>query len=96
MARISRLGAATVSRIYAQFTQRKAAERLSLHCPMVLGIDEHTLHKGLRFATTFTDLKNHRIFDIVPGRSEADLRPYLERLQGREKVRLVCIDLSSP
>jgi len=96
MARISRLGAATVSRIYAQFTQRKAAERLSLHSPMVLGIDEHTLHKGLRFATTFTDLKNHRIFDIVPGRSEADLRPYLERLQGREKVRVVCIDLSSP
>ena len=96
MARIERIGAATVSRIYGQFTQRKAAERLSLQCPSVLGIDEHSLHKGLRFATTFADLKNHRIFDIVPGRSEADLRPYLERLQGREKVRVVCIDLSSP
>ena len=96
MARIERIGAATVSRIYAQFTQRKAAERLSLQCPAVLGIDEHTLHKSQRFATTFADLKNHRIFDIVPGRSEADLRPYLARLQGREKVRVVCIDLSSP
>jgi transposase len=96
MARIERIGAATVSRIYSQFTHRKAAERLSLQCPLVLGIDEHTLHKGLRFATTFTDLKNHRVFDIVPGRSEADLRPYLARLQGREKVRVVCIDLSSP
>lgn len=96
MARISRIGAATVSRIYDQFTRRKAAERLSLQCPAVLGIDEHTLHKGLRFATTFTDLKNHRVFDIVPGRSEGDLRPYLARLQGREKVRVVCIDLSSP
>jgi transposase len=36
---------------------------------MVLGIDEHTLHKGMRFATTFVDLKSHRVFDVVPGRS---------------------------
>jgi transposase len=61
-------------RIYRQFTLRKANERLSLHCPRVLGIDEHTLHKGQRFATTFCDLKNHRVFDLVPGRSEANLR----------------------
>ena len=65
MARISRLGPATVSRIYAQFTERKAAERVSLQCPMVLGIDEHTIHNGQRFATTFCDLKNHKVFDIV-------------------------------
>ncbi|MBU3665190.1 MAG: ISL3 family transposase [Chthoniobacterales bacterium] len=96
MARMRKLGAATVSRIYAEFTRRKAAERLSLHCPAVLGIDEHTLHRGLRFATTFTDLKNHRVFDVVAGRSLAELRAYLDRLRGRDKVRVVCIDLSSP
>lgn len=50
----------------------------------------------LPFATSFCDLKNHRIFDIVSGRSEAELRPFLARLQGRERVRVVCIDLSSP
>jgi transposase len=32
----------------------------------------------------------------VPGRSEPELRNYLASLQGREKVRVVCIDLSSP
>ena len=63
---------------------------------MVLGIDEHTLHKKQRFATTFCDLRNHKIFDIVPGKSEKDLLPFLARLQGREKVKVVCIDLSSP
>ena len=89
------LGPATVSRIYAQFTERKARERLSLDCPRVLGIDEHTLHKGVRFATTFCDLKKHRVFDISPGRSEAELASYLQTLRGREKVRVVCIDLSS-
>ena len=57
MARLEHLGPATVSRIYSQFTARKAAERLSQHAPTVLGIDEHTLHKGQRFATTFCDLK---------------------------------------
>ena len=89
------LGQATVGRIYAQFTERKARERESLECPLVLGIDEHTVHKGHRFATTFCDLRNRRVFDISPGRSEAELRGFLSRLRGRERVRVVCIDLSS-
>ena len=86
---------ATVGRIYAQFTERKAKERLSLDCPRVLGIDEHTLHRGQRFATTFCDLKRHRVFDISAGRSEAELASYLRSLRGRERVRVVCIDLSN-
>jgi transposase len=40
-------------------------------------------------------LKNHRVFDLSPGRSEAELAPYLRTLHGREKVRVVCIDLSN-
>ena len=84
-----------MGRIYAEYTERQAKERLSKECPQVLGIDEHTLHKGMRFATTFCDLKNRRVFDISPGRSEADLTGYLSSLRGRDKVRVVCIDLSS-
>jgi transposase len=88
------VGQATVGRIYTQFTERKARERLSLECPRVLGIDEHSVHRGQRFATTFCDLKNHRIFDLSPGRSEPELRAYLSGLQGRQRVRVVCIDLA--
>jgi transposase len=95
LARRSELGQATVSRIYAQFTERKARERLSLDCPQVLGIDEHSLHRHLRFATTFCDLKNRRVFDLSPGRSEAELRPFLQSLRGRERVRVICIDLAN-
>jgi len=95
LARRESSSAATVGRIYTQFTERKARERLSLNCPFVLGIDEHTLHKGQRFATTFCDLKNRRVFDISPGRSEAELSGYLSGLKGRERVRVVCIDLSN-
>ena len=96
LARRHGLGAATIARIYAQFTARKASERLTMHCPQILGIDEHTLHKGQRFATTFCDLKNHRVFDVVPGRSPQDLEAYVRALKGREQVRVICIDLSSP
>jgi transposase len=96
LGRLMKLGGASVEGIYAEFTSRKARERLSLQCPQVLGIDEHTLHKGQRLATTFCDLKNRRVFDIVAGRSPRELRSFLAALQGREKVRVVCIDLSSP
>jgi transposase len=95
LARREGLGQATVGRIYAEFTERKARERLSVECPRVLGIDEHTLHRGQRFATTFCDLKNHRVFDLSAGRSELELLPYLRTLRGREQVRVVCIDLSN-
>lgn len=96
LASLCQLGSATVGRIYAEFTSRKARERESLECPRILGLDEHRVHRGMPFATTFCDLRNHRVFDIVPGRSEPELRGYLASLHGREKVRVVCIDLSSP
>lgn len=95
LARRESLGEATVGRIYAQFTERKAKERLSLDCPRVLGLDEHTLHRGQRFATTFCDLKRRRVFDLSPGRSEPELAGYLRSLRGRERVQVVCIDLSN-
>ncbi|NIP95705.1 MAG: ISL3 family transposase, partial [Akkermansiaceae bacterium] len=83
-------------RIYHQFTARRARERRDWQCPVVLGIDEHTLHKGCRFATTFCDLRNRSVFDVVEGKSAPALEPFLAELQGRERVRVVCIDLSSP
>jgi transposase len=95
MARIAGVGTATVERIYHQFTVRRARERISRECPQVLGIDEHTLHKGCRFATTFCDLRNHRVFDVVEGKSSRSLEAFLSALRGRERVRVVCIDMSS-
>ncbi|MFD2277796.1 transposase [Rubritalea spongiae] len=76
LAKTKGLGQATISRIYAQFTVLKAKERLSECCPQVLGIDEPTLHKAKRFSTTLCDLKNHKIFDVVEGRSNSELETY--------------------
>ena len=95
LARRAGLGAASIGRIYAEFTYLKAQERRNQSCPRVLGIDEHTLHRGQRFVTTFCNLKNRRVFDVVEGKGQADLEAFLSTLKDREKVKAVCIDLSS-
>jgi transposase len=91
----SPVSAATAGRIFRQWTERLANERSDLHCPAMLGIDEHTLHRKSRFVTTFCDLGNNRVFDLAEGKSEEELMPFLRSLKGRERVRVVCIDLSS-
>jgi hypothetical protein len=70
---------------------RKANERLSLDCPVVLGIDEHTLHKKKQFATTFCDLGKRRIFDTVQGKAATDLEGFLSHLNGRERFVSTCV-----
>jgi len=90
------LGAASVSRIYAQFTHLKAQERRHQPVPSVIGIDEHSLHRGHRMVTTFCNLKNRKVFDVVQGRSQSDLLKFLLSLKGRHKVKVVCIDLCVP
>lgn len=64
------------------------------HCPRVLGIDEHFFTKRPGYATTFCDLGGRKVFDVVLGRSEASLEGYLSRLKGKDKVEVVCVDLS--
>jgi transposase len=51
--------------------------------------------KKERFATTLCDLRKHKVFDVVKGRSERGLKSYLEQLPGKECVRVICMDLSS-
>jgi transposase len=47
------------------------------------------------YATTFCDLKKHKVYDVVPGRSELSLEGYLAKLEGKHLVKVVCIDLSA-
>jgi len=61
----------------------------------VLGIDEHFFTRRQGYATTFCDLKGHKVFDVVLGRSEASLESYLGQLKGKDQVQVVCMDLSS-
>ena len=69
-----RIGTATVERWYQSFIKQRVLEMSGRSCPQVLGIDEHFFSRKRGYATTFVDLKNHKVFDVVLGRSEASLR----------------------
>jgi transposase len=90
-----KLGKATIERWYQQLYLLENHERDNAPCPTVLGIDEHSFNRKIGYATTFCDLRTHKVFDVVPGRSEAGLAHYLENLNGKDRVKVVCIDLSS-
>jgi len=89
------IGSATVERWFMDFLVRGEAERSGSVCPRVLGIDEHFFSRRDGYVTTFCNLSRHTVFDVVWGRSEAALEGYLNGLQGKERVRVVCMDLSS-
>ena len=89
-----KIGSATVERWYQHRIKQRVSEMSARSCPQVLGIDEHFFTRKQGYATTFVDLKNHKVFDVVLGRSESSLRNYLQRLQGRDQVKVVVMDLS--
>jgi transposase len=95
LARYFKMGKATIERWYHKRYLLAYHEIKSQSCPQVLGIDEHSFSKKQGYATTFCNLKKHKIFDVVKGKSASDLRKYLEDLPGKERVKIVCIDLSS-
>ena len=78
------IGAATVQRYFLRRLRRRARQDHAPVCPTLLGIDEHFFTRKKGYATTFCDLKNHRIYDITLGRSEAALESYFLSLEGKQ------------
>jgi transposase len=95
LSRDFKIGKATIERWYHKRYLLKYSEIKNEPCPQVLGIDEHSFSKKQGYATTFCNLKRHKIFDVVKGRSAKDLASYLKELPGKEAVKVICIDLSS-
>jgi len=93
--RTRKIGSATVERWFHDHLELKEKMFSNRRCPTVLGIDEHFFTKKTGYATTFCDLKKHRIFEVAKGRSDKALHSALMRMKGRDQVQVVCIDLSS-
>jgi len=89
------IGAATVERYFRHGLQRQFKQWHPPGCPPVLGIDEHFFTRRKGYATTLCDLHRRKVYDVVLGRSEPALEGYLERLEGKAQVRVVCMDLAS-
>lgn len=62
------IGAATVERYFQKGLRRQFSEWHPPRCPTVLGIDEHFFTRRKGYATTFCDLRRHKVYDVVLGR----------------------------
>ena len=89
------IGAATVERYFRRGLGLQFRQWHPPRCPPVMGIDEHFFTRRQGYATTLCDLRNRKVYDVRLGRSEAALEPWLQRLEGKDAVRLVCMDLAS-
>ncbi len=94
LAKDFRIGPATVERWYQNFCKLKVKMQSNRLCPKVIGIDEHFFTKKRGYATTIADLTKHKVFDVVLGRSEASLAAYLRKLEGRDRVKVVVMDMA--
>ncbi|MFK7976072.1 MAG: ISL3 family transposase [Halioglobus sp.] len=94
ISRTHQVSAATVERWYQYHLRRRRSEMSNRPCPRVMGIDEHFFTRKKGYATTFVDLRKRRVFDVKLGRSEPSLRSYLQRLEGRDHVQVMVMDLS--
>ena len=94
LSRTHHISPATVERWYHHFNDLKRSESVNHTCPRVMGIDEHFFTRKKGYATTFVDLRKHKVFDVKLGRSERSLRSYLSALRDRDKIQVIVMDLS--
>ena len=88
------IGHATIERWYQSLLELKLTRSQNDPAPRVLGIDEHFFTRKQGYATTLCDLGNHKVYDVVLGRSENALKGYLDDLRDKDKTRVVVMDLS--
>ena len=83
-----------MERWYRDFVGYRVKELQGRHSPKVLGIDEHFFTRKLGYATTLCDLSNHKVYDVILGRSEAAVKAPLQRIRERHRTKIVVMDLS--
>jgi transposase len=94
LSRTHGIGEATVERWYRDFNLYRVKELQGRCAPKVLGIDEHFFTRKDGYATTLCDLANHKVYDVILGRSEKSLEKPLERICERYRTRIAVMDLS--
>lgn len=96
---IHRISSGFIYEAYYSQVSTKLRERLNMPWPEVLGIDEHffrrTKGEGTEFVTMLTDVKKRRLFEVALGKNTKALMEQLAHIPGRDKVKIVVMDLSS-
>lgn len=87
-----------IYKVHYDTLKTKLKERTGSPWPAVLGIDEHffSRRKGFtEFTTVFCDLKKRRLFEMCLGKDKKSILEHVKFIPGREKVKVVVIDLSN-
>jgi transposase len=88
--------------LYANLYRHLDLERRKRRYPWPnrVGIDEHFFRRGKDgfrdFVSVIVDQKNHRLMEVVDGRTGGELEAALASIPGRENVRSVAIDMCDP
>ena len=85
----------------ALYAQLELERRQRLYpWPSVIGLDEHFFRRGRggfrQFVSMVVDYKNRRLFELVEGRTVAEMEAALGHIEGRENVRQVVLDMCDP
>lgn len=81
--------------IKSRAVERGLQQRARTETPL-LGMDEKSFGRGQDYVSTLTDLKERRVLDVAPGRTEHAAAQLLEttlQIEQREAVRALCIDM---
>ena len=69
--------------------------------PSTIGVDEHSFRKNRKlrkteFASVIIDYPNKRMFEVVEGKTQAEMHAALDHIEGRENVKNAVIDMCDP
>jgi len=65
------------------------------YLPQVLSIDEFKGNAGgEKFQAILTDAKNHKLFDILPSRSQTSIMMYLNHFPNKNDVKYIIMDMN--
>ena len=65
------------------------------YLPQVLSIDEFKGNAGgEKFQAILTDAKNHKLFDILPSRSQTSIMMYLNHFPNKKDVKYIIMDMN--
>lgn len=95
---VEQVSSGLLYKVFYEQLESKLNERKGMRWPEVLGVDEHFFSRSkgyTEFTTVFTDLKKRKLFDVSEGKSTKSIIEQMQHIEGREKVKIVVMDLSS-
>jgi transposase len=90
-----------VYRAHYEQLELKRRQHNNYPWPKSIGIDEHSFRRNkyygrMDFVTMVVDHKNRKLFELVNGKTKAEMIEQLANIPGRENVKVATIDMCDP